>query len=189
MSTRLTPFVLVLGLVAPLVACGDKEPEETGSAPDLDTDSDTETEECSGTAPVIEEVSCENSGIQPHYETGEDTVTLTIRAETSDADGDLDFYTFELFYDEDVDGSIDTSSSPFSPSSGAVDVDECEAGLVSLGTVLYLAGGDPAFDTLYEWGVVVTDGAGLQSEVGIVECYTPKSTGEDGGEETSDSGG
>lgn len=178
---RTWKYALMLTLPLLAVACGDKEEEETGTAPGLDTDTEDETEECSGTAPVVEAVTCENSGIQPHFETGEDTVTMTIMAETSDADGDLDYYTFELFFDDEIDGTVDTSTSVFSPSSGSVDVDACEAGLVNLGTVLYLAGGDPDYDTLYEWGVIVTDGGGIASEVMVVECYTPTSDGEDGG--------
>jgi len=171
---------LILGLV--LVGCGDKDEEEENSAPPLDnTGDDSADPECSGTPPVVQEVSCVNTGVQPHYETGEDTVTMQIWANVTDEDGDLTYYTLELFYDDEIDGEIDTSSSAFAPSNGAVEADECEAGEVDLGLTLYLPGGDPAFDTEYEWGYVVTDGGGLSSEVGITTCYTPTSEGEDGG--------
>ncbi len=187
MTVRMLLLPLALATLA--VACGDKDPVDTGTAPGLDTDTDDSAEECSGEAPVITGVSCENSGIQPHYETSEDTVTMTILADTEDADGDLSYYTFELFYDDEVDGAVDTSSSNFSPSQGTVDADECDAGLVTVGTVLYLPGGDPDFDTHYEWAVVVSDAASMASDPYIFDCWTPTSDGEDGGQGSEDSGG
>ena len=44
-----------------------------------------------------------------------------------------------------------------------------------------MTGDNPDYDTLYDWGVVVTDAYGLTSDTGVTECWTPTSDGEDGG--------
>lgn len=182
MSTRslrtLFPSFLLPALL--VAACADKGEETIDSAPPLQTGDDTATVTCEGTPPVVTEVTCENTGLQPHFETGADTPTLLIMANVTDADGDLDYYAIQLFYDDVVDGAVDTSSSTFSPSNGALGGDPCESPSANLGLTLYLTGGDPAWDTEYEWGMVISDGASLESEPGIVVCCTPTSDGEDG---------
>jgi hypothetical protein len=164
-------------------ACGSDK-VDTSSPPDIITDSGgSSTDECEGTLPVVDDIWCTNSGIKPHYETGEDTVTMQVWASVSDLDGDLTSYALQIFYDEEIDESVDTDIVNFSPVYGSVDSDECTANNADLGLTLYLTGDEPAYDTLYDWGVVVTDAAGLESEVAVISCWTPASDGSDGGVE------
>ncbi len=166
-------------LASLLVACSAKEPVDTGAAPSLGEYGDTGST-CSGTAPVITSLSCENTGLQPHFETKEPTVTMTIEVQISDDDGDLQSYQLDMWFDDDIDGSVDTSGVQFDPQVGTLDAPECGAENAQISSTLYLTGGTPSYNTSYEWAVQVTDAAGIPSEVEIKTCVTPMSDGSDG---------
>jgi hypothetical protein len=166
------------------MACSGEDKADTSSPPDISVDSGgSGTDTCEGTAPVVDDLWCVNSGVKPHFETGEDTVTMQLWTSASDVDGDLTSYALQIYYDDEVDESVDTSVVNFSPVYGTVGADECTAADAELGLTLYLTGDDPAFDTLYDWGVVVTDAAGIDSEIAVISCWTPASDGTDGGVE------
>ena len=184
LTATLSPLLTVsLALVA--LGCSDKGGTDDSSAPPdllIDTDGPGNTD-CEGAVPVVEDIWCENSGVKPHYETGEDTVTMQVWTSVSDTDGDLTSYSLQIFYDDEVDSAVDTDVTNFNPVYGSVDSDDCTASDAELGLTLYLTGDNPDFDTLYDWGVVVTDAAGLESEVAVTTCWTPTSDGSDGGVE------
>jgi hypothetical protein len=164
--------------------------EDSADPPSLQTDSGAPDDgPCEGTPPVVEDVWCLNTGIKPHYETGEDTATMQLWAAASDVDGDLTSYVVQIFYDDEVDESVDTSVIQFNPVYGSVEYDNCTATDAELGLTLYLTGEDPDYDTPYDWGIIVTDAYGLDSEVYVSTCWTPTSDGSDGGTEKSDTGG
>ena len=171
--------LLGLTLCASLTACKDKGDEDSSAPPPIQI-TDGTPEECTGSAPVITDLSCENTGIQDHFETLEPTVTMAIRVKAEDEDGDLHQYGLEIFYDDVVDDAIDTSVVQFNPLSGSLDTTECGATAANVGTTMYLTGGDPAYNTVYEWGVIVTDAHGLSSELVTTACVTPQSDGTDG---------
>jgi len=173
------PALLCITLASSLIACKDKSDVDSSEPPPIAV-TDGETEECEGIAPEITDVSCENTGLQPHFETKEDTVTMAIWVSASDEDGDLHQYGLEIFFDEVVDDSVDTSESQFSPLTGTLDSPECGATAANVGTTMYLTGGTPAYNTVYEWGVIVTDAHGMTSELATVACVTPQSDGTDG---------
>lgn len=186
-STSATVLLLVIGINS--TACDRPTSDDTSAPPELITDSGGASGgSCEGEPPVVDEIWCVNSGIKPHYETGVDTVTMQVWTAVSDLDGDLTSYALQIFYDEEVDGAVDTSITNFNPVYGTLDNPECSATSVELGLTLYLTGDSPDYDTLYDWGVVVTDAYGLTSETGVTECWTPTSDGADGGVEASDTG-
>ena len=53
-------------------------------------------------------------GIKPHYETG-GYGHYVIWTAVSDLDGDLMSHALQIFYDEEVDGAVDTSVTNFNP--------------------------------------------------------------------------
>lgn len=177
-STRIA-WICGAALSLGAVACGDKD-EDTGGPLIGAGGGDDEGEECSGTAPVISEVTCVNTGIQPHFETNEDTVTLTLLVDFEDEDGDLEAYGMSIYIDETLDGSVAPSDSPWSPLNRSLDVEECAGFSAEVEVTLYLAGSRPAYDTAYEWGIVVSDQNGFESDMYVVECITPASDGSDG---------
>ncbi len=145
------------------------EPEETGTIASADC--------LGGTPPVLEELYCENTGVQTYALTGEDVPTLTLWVDVSDEDGDLTTYSAQVGFDEELDGVVDLSTSELSPSYGSVHADLCAVPSLILGVTLYLRGGEPLYETTYEWGVEVTDDSGQSSDVAVVVCTTPDESG------------
>jgi hypothetical protein len=154
-------------LAAVGAGCGDKD--DSGAAPLYEYGVGCE----SLVAPVVTDMYCTSSGVQTWPETGEDVPTMTITADVTDKDGDLTSYTAQIFFDDTIDGTVDTSIGELPAAEGSYHADECEVPSIILNMVVYLRGGEPLYDTTYEWGLQVTDAAGNISELGIVECTTP----------------
>ena len=172
-------LLVCLSLV--LAACTDKEEEETG-APPLDTrpqDSDTGDSCPGGTPPVIESLTTANAGIT-ECEAGQAYPQLDVTVDVTDADYDLESYHYNVWYDDAVDGSVEqgdnglevlgtlSSDGPCTASGGAITMQIC------------LLGGGVEYDTLYEWGAIVTDSNGFASEMAFTSGCTPTAEGEDG---------
>jgi hypothetical protein len=68
---------------------------------------------------------------------------------------------------------VDTSAGELSAADGSYHADVCMVPSLILNMVVYLRGGEPLYDTTYEWGLQVTDAGGNASEIGVVECTTP----------------
>jgi hypothetical protein len=147
--------------------CGNKG--DSGAAPLYEYIGECDSD----AAPVVADMFCESTGIQTYPVTGEDVPTLTISADVSDEDGDLTSYTAQVFFDETLDGVMDTSAGELSSADGSYHADVCTVPSLILNMVVYLRGGEPLYDTTYEWGLQVTDAGGNASEIGVVECTTP----------------
>lgn len=168
---------LCLGLA--LVGCGDKEGDSASAFGEEVEGGGSGSEECGGTAPVITEVVCENIGLQ-EYETGT-YPQLLMRMQVTDADKDIHQYSAEVYFDETEDGSVLLDSSPFDPVSGSTSEASCNTDDASINFGLVITGGNPSFDTVYEWALVVKDAQGLASDPYVLTCATPKEDGSDGG--------
>ena len=166
-------------LWAPAACQTDKDDSEPPPLDTLDTPQDT-APECAGTAPVITSLWLENTGVQ-EYEQGDWRPTITIWASATDEDWDLNTYQLSIWYDETVDDAVEQSDATELSNGGTLTSDECGAPEGTVGLRIFLSGGGIAFDTLYEWGAIVTDAHGLTSELAITAGYTPTSEGEDGG--------
>ncbi len=166
--------LLAAGLGA--TACGDKNGDSgedtTGEVVD---GGGTGDDSCGGTAPVISEITCQNLGLA-HYEDGDYPQLLMTMAVTDD-DGDLSSYSAEVYFDDTVDGTVATDSSPFDPVSGSTSSETCNTASANLGVTLVITGGRPEFDTEYEWAFIVNDAAGQSSDPYVLTCRTPKSDG------------
>ena len=147
--------------------CSDKADSGTSSLYEYIGDCDD------GLAPVVSDLYCESSGIQLYPPTGEEVPTMTVWADVVDEDGDLTDYIAQLFFDPNIDGSIDTGYSALPAAEGFYHADVCTVPSIILGMTVYLRGGEPLYDTTYEWGLQVTDAAGVASNIAMVECTTP----------------
>ena len=158
-----------------MMACGDKEAENT--APDLMNGDGTETG-CGGTAPVINTLICENTGIKTHPDYGA-LPTFTLKASVSDDDGDLTYYQMFVDIDGTLDGVEDEADTELNPVEGAVNDEECGVYDANLSVTIFLKNGTmPDYDTVYEWYVRVADGLGKMSEPMMIECRTPDENGD-----------
>ena len=83
---------------------------------------------------------------------------------------------FLLFVDDEIDGIVGGGAREFSfegtTSAGVCDTDES-----NLGIDIYLKGGFPYFETMYEWYFIVEDASALSSTQVMKVCTTPDEMG------------
>jgi hypothetical protein len=173
-----------------MLSCADKESPST--PPDLEIGGGSD-DACAGTAPVIESLGCENSGMMYHADSGGDRPTFTITASVFDQDGDLTAYSMLVDFDQSPDGELDSSADSFPAITGTLSSGVCDVSQADIGARLFLQGGMPAPSTEYEWHVSVFDAAGERSSTESIVCTTPAEDGtggvSQGGSSTSDTGG
>ncbi|MDP6931523.1 MAG: hypothetical protein QGG40_01345 [Myxococcota bacterium] len=172
-----TSSTLRVAVFALAAGCTSQKADDSGAPPLLQSGDDSAVT-CEGTPPEIVDFTVENGGIQEHE--NESYPSLVIEVEVTDADADLETYALDVWYDDEIDGAVDTTSDSELSSSGTLSSTPCSTDGATLSLTLFL-GGDLAFETLYEWAAVVTDANGLVSETALTEGYTPTSDGEDGG--------
>lgn len=163
-----------------LAACSGGEDKATDTEPGTPGTGDRD---CAGEAPVIESVTIEDYGLY-EFESGTYPAIL-ITASITDEDGDLDYYEMQVFYDDEVDDSIDTSEDAAEVGGIPDGAEECEVDALEAGMVLAV-NGNPPYETRLEFGVRVSDYNGDTSDLYITTFRTPD---EDGSydTETSDS--
>lgn len=163
-------------LLTLLFACGGKAGDSANNAPPINEGGDTAT--CEGTAPVIEELVIGNGGI---YEFDDGPApTVSVMATITDEDADLNIVSLTVWYDEAVDGAVDTSGEGLASSPYEMDEELCVTPEANYGLNIQV-GGSLDYDTLYEFAAVAKDGNGLSSAVAIASGYTPNEDGTDGG--------
>lgn len=165
-----------------LGACGGKG-EDSGGA---DGGGDTlpggggetgEPETCGGTAPVITDVQCAETGLVDD-EAGVPTPYLLIMTTSTDVDGDLHRYSLGIYFDDTLDDdTVSTDNPVFNPLSATISEFECSVNEGNIGVRLLIPGGDPTLNTNYEWGLVLSDANGDTSEMAVIDCSTPKADG------------
>jgi hypothetical protein len=158
-----------------LMSCGDKE----GSAPPpLSNGEPSDEETCGGTSPVIQSVTCENSGLQDHPDYGEDIPTFSLYVNATDEDNDLTYYELFIDIDSELNGEKDSDAIELSSVQGALSDGTCDVNETNVGVTIYLRSGPPSFDTTYEWHVQISDALGDISDTTTVVCTTPNADGE-----------
>ena len=163
-------YVVILSV---LLACGDKE-EQT--APALNNGGSSNTDSCGGTSPVVQSVTCENSGIQEHPDYGE-LPTFSLYVSAIDEDADLTYYELFVDIDSELDGEKATDAIPLDPVQGVLSDDTCDVSSANVGLTIYMRSGPPEFSTTYEWYIQVADALGSISEPYMVQCTTPDEDG------------
>lgn len=157
-----------------LMACGDGQKEN--DVPPLSGSGDDDAT-CGGAAPVIDELTCINSGLNYSEDEGRDLPTITIMSHVTDADEDLTGYSILVKFDDGVDGVLSDDAEEVSVS-GALQGDLCAVPEADIGVRLYLRGGPPLPSTTYEWHITPFDAAGERGETEIIVCTTPDENGE-----------
>ncbi|MFH1466743.1 MAG: hypothetical protein ABIO70_20325 [Pseudomonadota bacterium] len=128
--------------------------------------------ECAGTNPVLTALSARPDGCH-ELEQGQLYPTLIFDLSATDADGDLNYVTYELWWDEEVDGAVDTSGN--AQLTGHATVDTARCGTESMSLALSLSSqGNPAYNVWYDFALRVGDEAGLTSNVLVTPGAMPK---------------
>ena len=152
------------------LACAGEEEKEP---PPLNI---TESNTCAGNAPVIAELSCENTGLQFYADAGMDLPTFTIRAQVTDADADFTSYSMLISFDRDIDNALSETAEDLTVT-GSLSSTECSVSEADIGATIFLQGGPPDYSMTYEWYVAVFDSAGDRSETEMIVCTTPDEEG------------
>jgi|GEM_PF-2421989 len=166
------------------ISCGGDKGDSAGSGSEGEGEWEGEGEgegegtDCGSNAPEIVEVVLSNGGLVDVD--GEMVPAVIAELTLADADGDLTELTTEIFLDQEVDGTVDDSDSPFQPSSGTVDAAACEATDVVLSLALpFPADAGLEYGTELELGFIVSDAQGNRSNLGIGAGCLPNADGSD----------
>ena len=140
---------------------------------------DRHDEVCGDAAPLIESLTITDNG-PTEFGSGDNAHTwpaIRIEAQASDADGDLDWYTVQVWFDGLPDGDIDTTEEPFELTT-SISEEDCSVPLATVGTIMAVNGEPPPAVEL-EFGVVVIDAEGHASEVEPYTFITPEALDSD----------
>jgi len=133
--------------------------------------------ECAGTNPVLTALTARPDGLH-ELEQGQLFPTLIFDITATDEDGDLNYVTYDLWWDDEVDGAVDTSGNAQVTGHATVADDRCQTGSMSLELSLS-SQGNPAYNVWYDFALVVGDEAGLRSNVLVTPGAMPKEDGAD----------
>ncbi len=112
-------------------------------------------DDCGTSSPVIEEATIRDGGPQ-QFDQGT-FPSIIISADTSDEDGDLHYYEMRVWWDDEIDGSVDTSEA-YQEVYGTVSNTECATFRTTFSMQLGINGSeDLPYATELEFGVVVYD--------------------------------
>lgn len=154
------------------VGCGQEEkPEDTDSAPPLVLD---DTADCNLTAPVITDFVVGDGGIIDDPDQGKQQ-SVKFEVSIDDEDGDLDVLTLKVWYDEAVDGTVDTSGAPAVETAPYQVRDEpCNVYSADFSLRWGVTGSALDFATTYDFAAVALDSHGAASAPAFATGTTPE---------------
>lgn len=148
---------------------------DSDSDADADADGDTDTDtdsDCSGTRPVIESLDVGDGDII-HADDG-DYPTIGLSLEATDDDGDLDMFSYEVWFESPSDGVVNTSGrADIDSGSIARSGDPCESFSLNLRAQIAVGQGLLDYDTEYAFAIVVHDAHDDGSKPAYVNGVTP----------------
>jgi hypothetical protein len=159
-----------------LLACGGKA-ADTGEPPPIPSGGYETGDGCEGADPIVTLFTAEADGLQ-EFEGGGTYPAITLTIDATDEDGDLSFMTYDVWWDDTPDESVDTSNSADESGQFTVSSDECGGYTANLALTIP-CDGDPAENTWHDFAVRVTDRNGYESDIAIAQGGTPKSDGSD----------
>lgn len=154
-----------------LVACtGKEETDDSNEAPPLVLD---DTGDCNANAPVIDGVTVKDGGIIDDPDQGEQQ-SIQFDVAISDEDGDLDVLSLRIWYDDALDGTVDTSGDPAVESLPYAIRDEpCNVFGADFSLRWGVTGNPLDFGATYDFAVVAVDSHGVPSAPGFATGTTP----------------
>jgi hypothetical protein len=164
-------------LLALLLGCSPAE--DPGDPPPIPKGGDTgdTAVDCSGVAPVITSLQARADGLHED-EQGQTFPAMVFELQADDADGDLSFVSYRMWWDDQLDGVVDTSVAAPVQGQAAISTTRCAS--FSVGLNLSLSSqGNPAYDTWHDFAVALADEAGIWSEPALCQGAMPKEDGSD----------
>ena len=146
---------------------------DSGLPPD---DTDAPTGDCGLAAPEMTGLSVENGGL---YDFGSGPeASLLFVVEASDADGDLHDMAIDVWYDEEVDGLVDTSGTAPIIAMVSISSEACEVPSVTVHLSSGIGHSIP-YGTEMDFAVAVVDAEGHLSDALVATAVTPLEDGSD----------
>ena len=171
------PWTLLPALILLAAACNPDAGE--GDEPPTPAGRDDETGlqvQCSSQAPQITAFTALADGLETFEQQEYPVIMLTIDA--SDSDGDLGQVYYELWWDDHVDGVVDTSDSAQHDRYTTINSERCVTTSASVSIHLAVDGWLET-NTWYDFAARVQDYAGMESGLAYTTGGTPKSDGSD----------
>jgi hypothetical protein len=171
-DTRLVPALLSL-----LLGCAPEE--DLGDPPPIPKGGDTgdTAVDCSGAAPVITSLTARADGLQEN-EQGQTFPAMVFELQADDQDGDLSFVSYRMWWDDELDGTVDTSGAALVQGQAALSSARCDS--FSMGLNLSISSqGNPAYNTWHDFAVAIADEAEIWSEPAFCQGAMPKEDGSD----------
>jgi hypothetical protein len=173
MPHRGTTVVVLLSLLGcePEPVPGDPPPIPKGG------DTGDTAVDCAGTAPEITSLRGYADGLHED-EQGQSLPAMIFELQADDPDGDLSFVYYRMWWDGDLDGTVDTSGAARVTGQAAISSRRCDSFSMNLNLSLGTLG-DPPPNTWQDFAVSIADEAELWSEPAFCQGAMPKETGED----------
>ena len=143
-------------------------PDDTGRPP-IDSD-------CGPNPPELGSVTVENGGLYDFGSGMEASLLFVVTA--SDADGDLHEMAIDVWYDEEPDGSVDTSGTAPLIAMVTISSEACEVSEATVHLSVGLGSNIP-YATQMDFAVAVVDAEGHLSDSLVVTGWTPNEDGSD----------
>jgi hypothetical protein len=164
-----------------VVALGCVDDDLKGGDTDIPPPTGHEPIECGDTDPEVYDITISNNGL---YEFGEGSQTTTwpsvlVEVSAMDIDGDLTTYILDLWYDTNVDGQMHSTAVNLVHRASSNSGEDCTVEATTVSSIIAI-GGNPPMDQLVEFGAMVTDENGNESDGGVpftVAFHTPNSSG------------
>lgn len=159
-------------------ACAPDDTKDSGDPPPINQGGG-DTADCDTNAPVIESFTVYNGGIFTFESV--DWPSMVAEASISDEDKDLELVRMDVWFDDVVDGAVDTSGeAPLAGEPYAQDeYDPCTLGTNTYRLRFAVTGNRFLYATPYEFAGVVYDAHATPSEVAIASATTPNEDGSD----------
>ena len=111
-------------------------------------------------------------------EQGQTYPAMVFELQADDVDGDLSFVSYRMWWDADLDGTVDTSGSALVQGQTAISSTRCAS--FTMGLNLSISSqGNPAYNTWYDFAVSLADEAEMWSEPAFCQGAMPNEDGSD----------
>jgi hypothetical protein len=148
------------------VGCSEGASKDATS--DIPPPKGKEDTDCGDTDPEVYDLRISNNGIVEFGEGSQVTEwpSILIEVSASDFDGDLTSFIVDVWYDTNPDGAVSTGATNVVHRVDTVGGEECSAQAVTGSSILAITG-NPPMDQLVEFGAIVTDKNGHESNDGV----------------------
>lgn len=162
-------------LLVALLGCAQEEVKDT-EAPPVENNTDTEPIVCEGTAPVLTELTVGDYGELYDFEDGP-APALLVAATATDEDGDLHEMAITWWFDDVIDGAVDTSVAGNEQGYIRMEEQDCATAEATYGVIFEVDGNRFDYETEYEFAAEAYDAAGLVTGQLVASGVTPAAAG------------